>query len=101
MDWHDRRRRRLGGANAGMPDRRGVATGMHTRAGWQLEGIMAGCYGHGDFAGPEAVLSFEEGGGGERKGAPWSILNPTFDYVKPELVDVLITNEYVISLPLT
>lgn len=54
MDWHDRRRRRLGGANAGMPDRRGVATGMHTRAGWQLEGIMAGCYGHGDFAGPEA-----------------------------------------------
>ncbi|KZT59016.1 nagb/rpia/CoA transferase-like protein [Calocera cornea HHB12733] len=46
-----------------------------------------------DFAGPEKVISFEEGGGGERRGAPLEVINPIYDYVKPELVDVLITND--------
>ncbi|KZO95284.1 eukaryotic translation initiation factor 2B beta subunit [Calocera viscosa TUFC12733] len=46
-----------------------------------------------DFAGPEKVISFEEGGGGERGGEPLGVINPIYDYVKPELVDVLITND--------
>ncbi|EJU05665.1 nagb/rpia/CoA transferase-like protein [Dacryopinax primogenitus] len=46
-----------------------------------------------DFAGPEKVISFEEGGGGERASKPLEVVNPVYDYVAPELVDVLITND--------
>jgi translation initiation factor eIF-2B subunit beta len=43
-----------------------------------------------DFADPSGVLGFEEGHLLDRV----DVLNPYFDYVQPELVDVYITNEY-------
>jgi translation initiation factor eIF-2B subunit beta len=46
-------------------------------------------YGALDFASPNAVLPFDEG---ELVGQV-DILNPMWDYVGPELIDVYITNE--------
>ena len=43
-----------------------------------------------DFADPSSVLGFEEGQLLERE---VEVLNPYYDYVSPELVDVFITNE--------
>ena len=45
-----------------------------------------------DFADPSSVLGFEEGNLVDKV----DVLNPYYDYVKPELVDVFITNEYVL-----
>jgi translation initiation factor eIF-2B subunit beta len=49
-------------------------------------------YGALDFADPSSVLGFEEGNLVDKV----DVLNPYFDYVEPELVDVYITNEYVL-----
>ena len=46
-------------------------------------------YGALDFADPSAVLGFEEGSLVEHV----DVVNPYYDYVGPELVDVFITNE--------
>ncbi|KAH9928477.1 eukaryotic translation initiation factor 2B beta subunit [Epithele typhae] len=46
-------------------------------------------YGALDFADPSAVLGFEEGKLVERV----DVVNPYYDYVGPELVDVFITND--------
>jgi translation initiation factor eIF-2B subunit beta len=46
-----------------------------------------------DFADPSGVLGFEEGHLLDKV----DVLNPYFDYVQPELLDVYITNEYVAS----
>jgi translation initiation factor eIF-2B subunit beta len=48
-------------------------------------------YGALDFADPSSVLGFEEGHLVDKV----DVLNPYFDYVQPELIDVYITNEYV------
>ena len=48
-------------------------------------------YGALDFADPNSVLGFEEGKLVERV----DVVNPYYDYVGPELVDVFITNECV------
>lgn len=50
-------------------------------------------YGALDFADPSSVLGFEEGKLVERV----DVVNPYYDYVGPELVDVFITNECVLS----
>ena len=50
-------------------------------------------YGALDFADPSAVLGFEEGKLVERV----DVVNPYYDYVSPELIDVFITNECVYS----
>ena len=42
-----------------------------------------------DFADPSSVLGFEEGSLVDKV----DVLNPYYDYVGPELVDVFITNE--------
>lgn len=42
-----------------------------------------------DFADPSAVLGFEEGNLVDKV----DVLNPYYDYVGPELIDVYITNE--------
>lgn len=44
-----------------------------------------------DFGDPSHVLGFQEGNLVDNV----HVINPSFDYVKPELVDVFITNEYV------
>jgi translation initiation factor eIF-2B subunit beta len=44
-----------------------------------------------DFGDPSHVLGFQEGNLVNNV----DVINPTFDYVEPELVDVFITNEYV------
>lgn len=44
-----------------------------------------------DFGDPSHVLGFQEG----KLVNSVDVINPTFDYVQPELVDVFITNEYV------
>ena len=49
-------------------------------------------YGALDFADPSSVLGFEEGKLVERV----DVVNPYYDYVGPELVDVFITNECVL-----
>lgn len=46
-------------------------------------------YGALDFGDPSSVLGFEEGGLIDKA----DVVNPYFDYVGPELVDVFITNE--------
>ena len=51
-------------------------------------------YGALDFADPSSVLGFEEGKLVERV----DVVNPYYDYVGPELVDVFITNECVLPL---
>jgi translation initiation factor eIF-2B subunit beta len=48
-----------------------------------------------DFADPSSVLGFEEG---QLVGKEVEVLNPYYDYVEPEQVDVFITNEWVLSL---
>ncbi|PIL24487.1 hypothetical protein GSI_14242 [Ganoderma sinense ZZ0214-1] len=48
-------------------------------------------YGALDFADPSSVLGFEEGKLVERV----DVVNPYYDYVGPELVDVFITNELI------
>ena len=50
-------------------------------------------YGALDFADPSSVLGFEEGKLVERV----DVVNPYYDYVGPELVDVFITNECAFS----
>ena len=52
-------------------------------------------YGALDFADPSSVLGFEEGSLVDKV----EVLNPYYDYVGPEMVDVFITNEYVLSRP--
>jgi len=44
-----------------------------------------------DFGDPSKVLSFQEGNFGDNV----DVINPAFDYLGPDLVDVYITNEYV------
>ena len=44
-----------------------------------------------DFSDPSNVLGFEEGNLVDKV----DVMNPYYDYVGPELVDVFITNEYV------
>ena len=46
-------------------------------------------YGALDFADPSPVLGFEEGNVLDKV----DVVNPYYDYVKPELLDVYITNE--------
>lgn len=46
-------------------------------------------YGTLDFGDPSSVLGFEEGDLVDKV----DVVNPRFDYVRPELVDVYITNE--------
>lgn len=46
-------------------------------------------YGALDFADPSSVLGFEEGDLVDKV----DVVNPYYDYVRPELVDVYITNE--------
>ena len=46
-------------------------------------------YGALDFGDPGSVLGFEEGDLVDKV----DVVNPCFDYVRPELVDVYITNE--------
>lgn len=46
-------------------------------------------YGALDFANPSSVLGFEEGDLVDKV----DVLNPYYDYVHPELLDVYITNE--------
>lgn len=46
-------------------------------------------YGALDFADPSSVLGFEEGSLVDKV----DVLNPYYDYVGPELIDVFITNE--------
>jgi translation initiation factor eIF-2B subunit beta len=48
-------------------------------------------YGALDFADPSSVLGFEEGSLVDNV----EVLNPYYDYVGPEMVDVFITNEWV------
>jgi translation initiation factor eIF-2B subunit beta len=51
-------------------------------------------YGALDFADPSAVLGFEEGDLVDKV----DVVNPFYDYVRPEMVDVYITNEYALRL---
>ncbi|KAG6909633.1 hypothetical protein DXG01_016415 [Tephrocybe rancida] len=48
-------------------------------------------YGALDFGDPNSVLGFEEGDLVDKV----EVINPYYDYLRPELVDVFITNEYV------
>jgi translation initiation factor eIF-2B subunit beta len=48
-------------------------------------------YGALDFADPSGVLGFEEGDLVDKV----DVVNPYYDYVRPDLVDVYVTNEYV------
>lgn len=49
-----------------------------------------------DFQGPGAVVGFDgSGGGGGVEGAEAS--NPFYDYIRPELINLFVTNEYVSS----
>ena len=47
-----------------------------------------------DFSDPSNVLGFEEGNLVDKV----DVMNPYYDYVGPELVDVFITNEYVCDI---
>jgi len=47
-------------------------------------------YGALDFADPSGVLGFEEGDLVDKV----DVVNPYYDYVRPDLVDVYVTNEY-------
>ena len=49
-------------------------------------------YGALDFADPSSVLGFEEGNLVNKV----DVVNPYYDYVRPELIDVFITNECVV-----
>ena len=49
-------------------------------------------YGALDFADPSNVLGFEEGNLVEKV----EVVNPYYDYVNPELLDVYITNEWIL-----
>ena len=49
-------------------------------------------YGALDFADPSSVLGYEEGDLVNKV----DVINPYYDYVRPELVDVYITNEWVL-----
>jgi len=51
-------------------------------------------YGALDFADPSGVLGFEEGDLVDKV----NVVNPYYDYVRPDLVDVYVTNEYVCLL---
>ena len=51
-------------------------------------------YGALDFDDPSGVLGFEEGDLVDKV----DVVNPYYDYVRPELVDVYVTNEYVCLL---
>lgn len=53
-------------------------------------------YGALDFADPSSVLGFEEGGLVDKV----DVVNPYYDYVRPEMIDAYITNECVIPLSL-
>ncbi|KZS88358.1 eukaryotic translation initiation factor 2B subunit 2 [Sistotremastrum niveocremeum HHB9708] len=46
-------------------------------------------YGSADIENPDAVLGFDEGSLVDKV----DVVNPYYDYVKPELIDVLITND--------
>lgn len=50
-------------------------------------------YGALDFSNPSSVLGFEEGGLVDKV----DVINPFYDYVHPDLLDVYITNEYAID----
>jgi translation initiation factor eIF-2B subunit beta len=52
-------------------------------------------YGALDFSDPSGVLGFEEGDLVDKV----DVVNPYYDYVSPDLVDVYVTNEYVRLLP--
>jgi translation initiation factor eIF-2B subunit beta len=52
-------------------------------------------YGALDFDDPSGVLGFEEGDLVDKV----DVVNPYYDYVRPELVDVYVTNEYGCLLP--
>ena len=54
-------------------------------------------YGALDFADPSSVLGFEEGDLVNKV----DVVNPYYDYVRPELIDVFITNECVVSTVIT
>lgn len=49
-------------------------------------------YGALDFGDPSSVLGFEEGDLVDKV----EVVNPYYDYVRPELIDGFITNEYVV-----
>jgi translation initiation factor eIF-2B subunit beta len=48
-------------------------------------------YGALDFADPSSVLGFDEGDLVDKV----DVINPYYDYVQPDLVNVYVTNEYV------
>jgi translation initiation factor eIF-2B subunit beta len=48
-----------------------------------------------DFADPSGVLGFEEGDLVDKV----DVVNPYYDYVRPDLVDVYVTNEYACLFP--
>ena len=48
-------------------------------------------YGALDFADPSSVLGFDEGELVEKV----DVVNPYYDYVRPDLLDVYVTNEHV------
>lgn len=52
-------------------------------------------YGALDFSDPSGVLGFEEGDLVDKV----DVVNPYYDYVSPDLVDVYVTNEYVYLPP--
>ena len=52
-------------------------------------------YGALDFADPDSVLGFNEGELVDKV----TVVNPYYDYVRPDLVDVYVTNEYVSVTP--
>jgi translation initiation factor eIF-2B subunit beta len=54
-------------------------------------------YGALDFDDPSGVLGFEEGDLVDKV----DVVNPYYDYVRPELVDVYVTNEYAYFLLLS
>ncbi len=54
-------------------------------------------YGALDFDDPSGVLGFEEGDLVDKV----DVVNPYYDYVRPELVDVYVTNEYAYLLLLS
>jgi len=54
-------------------------------------------YGALDFGDPSNVLGFEEGDLVDKV----DVINPYYDYVRPELIDTFITNEFVCQLYFT
>lgn len=53
-------------------------------------------YGALDFGDPSSVLGFEEGALVDKV----EVVNPYYDYLRPELIDGFITNEYVATSPI-